>query len=88
MEQSISEVVSRHPVAGMTVLYPGRLVEHRSVAHPGSLLQTRYDRLAGMMIRAGGSGRPSGAVIGLDARLWLGFRGLVSALEAVGLGRS
>jgi hypothetical protein len=83
MEGAIAKIVERAPSACLSIVYPGRLVERRSVARPMSFLSTPYRHAAEVMIRTARSAAPRRAILGLDARLWLAVRGLVIWRDAL-----
>jgi hypothetical protein len=61
----------------VSVYYPGRLVEKRTLGTPGSFLHTSYAALAEVIVSNVRQNRSREAVLGLDSRLWLA-RGCVS----------
>jgi hypothetical protein len=83
MEGAVAGIVANAPGTLLSILYPGRLLEERSIARPMSFLSTRYHRAAQVMIHAARSPFPRRAVLGLDARLWLVSRGLVAWRDAL-----
>ncbi len=83
MEGILAHLAGRHPSARLSVVYPGRLADRRSLSRPASLLGTTYDRLARLMGRIGRAGRSRRALLGLDARLWLLGKGLAACLRAL-----
>ena len=83
MEGAVAGIVANAPRALLSILYPGRLMEERSIARPMSFLSTQYRRAAQAMIQAARSTSPRRAVLGLDARLWLAVRGLVAWRDAL-----
>jgi hypothetical protein len=58
----------------VSVFYPGRLVDRKSVTQPKSLLHTSYAELAERVVAQVQESGPQERVIGLDARLWLTLR--------------
>jgi hypothetical protein len=83
IEATIAETAAQHGRARVSVLYPGRLVESRSLRRPASLLHSTYAHIARVMIASGSSSRPRRTLVGLDARLWLLLQGLRSAARAL-----
>jgi hypothetical protein len=69
IEATIAEMAAHHGRARISVLYPGRLVESRSLRQPASLLHSTYAHVARVMAELGNASRPRRTLIGLDARL-------------------
>jgi len=71
------------PGARLSVVYPGRLIQRRSLLRPASLLHTPYSTLAARLARAAAGGRSSPRrIVGIDARLLLAARAVRAALAA------
>ncbi len=68
--------------ASLAVFYPGRLVEGTKSANPKSWMHTRYQKL-GRVVDHSEQPKSLSRVVGLDARLWLGVRGLQVVASAV-----
>lgn len=83
IEATIAEMAARHGRARMSVLYPGRLVESRSIARPASLLHATYAQMARVMAEVGDSSQPRRMLLGLDARLWLPLQSLRNAARVL-----
>jgi hypothetical protein len=83
MEGAMAKIVENAPGADLSIVYPGRLVERRSVARPMSFLSTPYHHAAEVMIHTARSAAARRAILGLDARLWLVARGLVAWKDAL-----
>jgi nucleoside-diphosphate-sugar epimerase len=82
VEHRLRELVTQHPHAALSVLYPGRLVQTRDPRRPWQLCYTTHRRLAGLSLAtAAGSGRMR--VIGSDARAWLLLRAAALALTSI-----
>lgn len=71
LEQSLRELVHARSRCTLAVLYPGRLVDQKSLRHPSSLLHTSYSQAAAQLAKAMQSARPRRLILGLDSRLWL-----------------
>jgi hypothetical protein len=83
MEAATAELVKKTHGALLSILYPGRLVETRSIARPMSLLSASYHRAARAMICTARSTTPQGRVLGFDARIWLVLRGVIAWKDAL-----
>lgn len=57
--------------AGVSVFYPGRLVDSKTLRRPQSFLHTSYRDLAEHLVRHVRRNEPREAVVGWDSRLWL-----------------
>ncbi len=86
VEGALSALLASHPRARLCVLYPGRLVERRSLAEPASALYTTYAALARTVVRCLRADNARRRIVGADARLWLAARGVASTSAAL-LGR-
>lgn len=72
----LSQLLQDYPKAWFSVLFPGRLVERRSLTLPLSILYTSYSTVARILLKTLTSNAPRHAIVGLDARLWLIKRGI------------
>lgn len=83
IEATLEGLIAEHPKARLSVLYPGRLVEERSLASPASLAHGRYRALAARMIALAARPGRRRALFGLDARVWMLLRGLRTLGSAI-----
>ena len=65
-----------NPAVRVSVVYPGRITEERSLRAPKSMIYTPYDALAARLDRLGREGGEFRQVVGADARAWLAVRGI------------
>jgi len=73
LEEQLDQRVADHPGCGLSVLYPGRLVEsHRKSTQR---VHTTYARLAEAVL-ALDPARPRSRVVGIDSRIWLVVRSI------------
>jgi hypothetical protein len=90
-EESLRELVDRHPRARLSVLYPGRLLGARRTRRPWELAYTSHRRLATLALSTA-QGPARGRVVGADARAWLLLRsarvGLAGLTGRPGTGRA
>lgn len=80
-EYELAREYAGHAAVTVSVVYPGRLVERRSVG-PG-LLYTPYDALARRLRTLARAGVDARRVVGADARVWLVVRGVQTATGSV-----
>jgi hypothetical protein len=69
IEGELARLVERHGRGTLSVVYPGRLLETRSIRRPASLLHTSFARLARTMCGIAAQDRPRRSMVGPDARL-------------------
>ena len=87
LEGAVRGTLSQCADASISVIYPGRLTENKSLAKPLSLLYTDYARAGRFIVHLARSGRSARRVVGCDAHLWLFAHralGLVLALSGRG----
>lgn len=65
-----------NPAVRVSVVYPGRITEERSLRAPKSMIYTPYDVLAARLDRLGRDAGETRQVVGADARAWLAVRGI------------
>lgn len=82
-EGAIGALLRGCPHARFSVFFPGRLVDKRSLGQLDSLLATRYEHLAKIILEVIRDGRARNRLVGMDARLWLLAR--MGALGATAL---
>jgi hypothetical protein len=83
VEGLVRQAVEPRREAGLSVFYPGRLVERKTLATPASMLQTSYRELAEEVVSDVRQNRSRRAVLGVDSRLWLTLRCLGLGWSAV-----
>jgi hypothetical protein len=71
VEGLLRQAVGPRRSACLSVFYPGRLVETKTLGNPASLFYTSYRELAEELVSGLRQNRSRSAVVGLDARLWL-----------------
>jgi hypothetical protein len=78
--KNVAEGLVRHTASGpratVSVFYPGRLVDLKTVRRPQSFLHTSYRELAERLVKHVRRNQPREAVVGWDSRLWLVRRSL------------
>jgi len=67
---ALAEAIAEAPGAILSAIFPGRLVDGRSLARPRSLLHTSYEGLARRVVAVAESRKPTRAIVGLDSRLF------------------
>ena len=82
-EGAIGALLRDHPRPRFSVIFPGRLVEERSLRRPDSLLATPYEHLARTILEVIEGDRTQSRVMGPDARLWLLARTLELGVAAI-----
>lgn len=82
-EALVRNAVSTQEKARLSVLYPGRLVNQKTLRRPLSFLHTSYSRLSRRLIRIAQSSQARSKIVGLDARMLLLLRTFGSISNAV-----
>jgi len=73
LEEQVGGLVAARPGCGLSVLYPGRLVE--SGGKPTQRVHTTYARVAETVLALDPE-RPRSQVVGIDSRIWLVVRSI------------
>lgn len=76
IDGALERVAQSHPMSKVSVVYPGRLVERKTLSRPITYLHTSYKDLAAKLINTTPRSKPQRMLVGLDACLWLAVQGV------------